>query len=174
MCLILLNDVIIIVIFIVTIIIIIIIIMNIKTSLFCKYWFLIELINRILYSGTSPLGHLTPPFRGHKIWPWMNIHILIFLSHTPVEGTLFPYPRFNLHSGDTLVLNVSLTTKRVDKLMFTLITMIRAFITWTISLKSMYCSCRNNNATICQSKVNCDLLFSCLKNDTRNRFQGRN
>ena len=72
MCLILLNDVIIIVIVIVTIIIIIIIIiiiMNIKTSLFYKYWFLIELINRILYSGTSPLGHLTPPFRGHKIWP---------------------------------------------------------------------------------------------------------
>ena len=92
MCLILLNDVIIIVIFIVTIIIIIIIIMNIKTSLFCKYWFLIELINRILYSGTSPLGHLTSPFRGHKIWPWMNIHILIFLSHTSVEGTLFLSP----------------------------------------------------------------------------------
>ena len=91
MWLILLNDVIIIVIFIVTIIIIIII-MNIKTSLFYKYWFLIELINRILYSGTSPLGHLTPPFRGHKIWPWMNIHILIFLSHTSVEGTLFLSP----------------------------------------------------------------------------------
>ena len=90
MCLILLNDVIIIVIFIVTIIIIII--MNIKTSLFYKYWFLIELINRILYSGTSPLGHLTPPFRGHKIWPWMNIHILIFLSHTSVERTLFLSP----------------------------------------------------------------------------------
>ena len=93
MCLILLNDVIIIVIFIVTIIIIIIIIiMNIKTSLFYKYWFLIELINRILYSGTSPLGDLTPPFRGHKIWPWMNIHILIFLFHTSVEGTLFLSP----------------------------------------------------------------------------------
>ena len=90
MCLILLNDVIIIVIFIVTIIIIII--MNIKTSLFYKYWFLIELINRILYSGTSPLGHLTPLFRGHKIWPWMNIHILIFLFHTSVEGTLFLSP----------------------------------------------------------------------------------
>ena len=91
MCLISLNDVIIIVIFIVTIIIIIII-MNIKTSLFYKYWFLIELINRILYSGTSPLDDLTPPFRGHKIWPWMNIHILIFLSHTSVEGTLFLSP----------------------------------------------------------------------------------
>ena len=29
----------------------------------------------------------------------------------------------------------------------------------------MYCTCWNNNATICQSKVNCDFLFSCLKND---------
>ena len=74
MCLILLNDVIIIVIFIVTIIIIIII-MNIKTSLFYKYWFLIELINRILYSGTSPLGHLCP-FRAHKISQRTNIHII--------------------------------------------------------------------------------------------------
>ena len=89
-CLILLNDVIIVI---VIIIVIIIIIMNIKTSLFYKFWFLIELINRILYNETPPLGHLTPPFRGHKIWPWMNIHILIFLSHTSVEGTLFLSPK---------------------------------------------------------------------------------
>ena len=88
MCLTLLNDVIII------IIVVVIIIMNINiiTPLFYKYWFLIELINRILYSGTSPLGHVTPLFRGHKIWPWMNIHILIFLFHTSVEGTLFLSP----------------------------------------------------------------------------------
>ena len=54
MCLTLLNDVIII------IVVVVIIIMNINiiTPLFYKYWFLIELINRILYSGTSPLGHL--------------------------------------------------------------------------------------------------------------------
>ena len=80
MCLTLSNDVIIIiVIFIVIIIIIIIIIIimniNIITPLFYKYWFLIELINRILYSGTSPLGHLCP-FRGHKIWQRTNIHII--------------------------------------------------------------------------------------------------
>ena len=55
------------------------------TSVLYKYWFLIELISRILYSGTSPLGHLCP-FRGHKIWQRTNIHI-IFLSITSVEGT---------------------------------------------------------------------------------------
>ena len=57
MCLTLLKDVI--------IIDVIIIIINNNTSVL-KYWFLTELINRILYSGTSPLGHLYP-FRGHKI-----------------------------------------------------------------------------------------------------------
>ena len=56
MCLTLLNDVIIIII--VISIVIIIMYINIITPLFYKYWFLIELINRILYSGTSPLGHL--------------------------------------------------------------------------------------------------------------------
>ena len=72
MCLTLLNDVIFII-----IIIIIITIMNINiiTPLFYKYWFLIELINRILYSGTSPLGHLCP-FRAHKISQRTNILII--------------------------------------------------------------------------------------------------
>ena len=72
MCLTLLNDVIIII-----VILIVIIIMNINiiTPLFYKYWFLIELINRILYSGTSPLGHLCP-FRAHKISQRTNIHII--------------------------------------------------------------------------------------------------
>ena len=68
MCLTLLNDVIIIIIVVVTIIMNI----NIITPLFYKYWFLIELINRILYSGTSPLGHLHR-FRGHKISQRTNI-----------------------------------------------------------------------------------------------------
>ena len=68
MCLTLLNDVI----FIIIIIIIIIININIITPLFYKYSFLIELINRILYSGTSPLGHLHR-FRGHKISQRTNI-----------------------------------------------------------------------------------------------------
>ena len=38
----------------------------------------------------------------------------------------------------------------------------------------MYCTCRNNNATICWRKVNCDFLSSCLKNDNCNRFQNLN
>ena len=53
--------------------------------------------------------------------------------------------------------------------------MIAAFTAWTIiisfKLKLMYCTCRNNNATICWRKVNCDFLFSCLKNDNCSRFQ---
>ena len=67
MCYILLNDVIIIIIIVIFIVIIIIIIMNVNilTPLFYKYWFLIEMINRILFSGTSPLGHLCP-FTGSK------------------------------------------------------------------------------------------------------------
>ena len=52
MCLSLLNDVIIIIII---IIVIIDINMNNYIPLFYKYWFLIVLINRILYSGTSSL-----------------------------------------------------------------------------------------------------------------------
>ena len=82
-CLILLNDVIIIIV--IFIIIIIIIIMNIKTYLFYKYWFLIELINRILYSGTSPLGHLCP--RETSIQGTQNLaedkysHINLFISY---------------------------------------------------------------------------------------------
>ena len=74
MCLTLLNDVIIIIIIVISIVIIIMYI-NIITPLFYKYWFLIELINRVLYSGSSPLGHLCP-FRGHKIWKRTNILII--------------------------------------------------------------------------------------------------
>ena len=50
------------------IVIIVIVNINIITPLFYKYWFLIELINRILYSGASPLGHLCP-FRDTKLGP---------------------------------------------------------------------------------------------------------
>ena len=50
------------------IVIIVIVNINIITPLFHKYWFLIELINRILYSGASPLGHLCP-FRDTKFGP---------------------------------------------------------------------------------------------------------
>ena len=50
------------------IVIIVIVNINIITPLFYKYWFLIELINRILYSGASPLGHLCP-FRDTKFGP---------------------------------------------------------------------------------------------------------
>ena len=50
------------------IVIIVVVNINIITPLFYKYWFLIELINRILYSGASPLGHLCP-FRDTKFGP---------------------------------------------------------------------------------------------------------
>ena len=56
--------------------------------------------------------------------------------------------------------------------------MIAAFTAWTIiisfKLKLMYCTCRNNNATICWRKVNCDFLSSCLKNDNCSSFQNLN
>ena len=58
----------------------------------------------------------TTPFRGHKIWSRKNVHIIIFVFVTSVEGTpLFRgkrhffwvrKPEFNLHSGDTLALKV--------------------------------------------------------------------
>ena len=91
MCLTLLNDVIIIDVIIIIIIIVIIININIITALFYKYWFLIELINRILYSGTSPLGHLYP-FRGHKILQrtkFVLCEILIF--HNLLRVTVRKY-----------------------------------------------------------------------------------
>ena len=44
----------------------------------------------------------------------------------------------------------------------------------SLKWKMMYCTCRNNSATICQRKVNCDFLFSCLKNDNCSRFQNFN
>ena len=126
----------------------------------------------------------TLPSRGREIWPRANIHI-IFLSVSSVEETPlfrgkghFLNPRVFLHSWDTLVLRTWLTTKRVDKLKCSLITMIPAFTTSAIiisfKLKLMYCTCRNNNATICWRKVNCDFLFSCLKNDNCSRFQNLN
>ena len=81
-------------------------------GLFYKYWFLTGLINRILYSRTSSLRHLTL-FKGHfhpgdvKFGPGKYSHNL-FIS---VEGTPlfrgkghFLNPRFFLHSRDTLVL----------------------------------------------------------------------
>ena len=126
----------------------------------------------------------TLPSRGREIWPRANIHI-IFLSVSSVEETYlfrgkghFLNPRVFLHSWDTLVLRTWLTTKRVDKLKCSLITMIAAFTTWTIiisfKLKLMYCTCRNNNGTTCWRKVNCDFLFSCLKNNNCSRFQNLN
>ena len=92
------------------------------------------------------------PFRGQKIWPWENSHI-IFVFVTSIEGTpLFrgwghffwvPKPEFYLHSGDTLALKTWLTTMRVDFFCCTLVTMLIAFMNWTISLKSMYCTSVN-------------------------------
>ena len=121
-----------------------------------------------LHQNTSVYSRESPPSRGCKIYTRANIHI-IFLSVTSVEGTplfrgkghffLVLNPRFYLHSGDTLVLRMWLTTKRVDKSKCTMITMIAAFTTWTIiislKLKLMYCTCRNNSATISQRNVTC-------------------
>ena len=44
----------------------------------------------------------------------------------------------------------------------------------SLKWKIMNCTCRNNSATICQRKVNCDFLFSCSKNDNCSRFQNFN
>ena len=93
----------------------------------------------------------TPLFRRYKIWPWTNI-LITFLSVTSVEGTpLFrgkgqkifwvPNPRFYLCLGETLVLRTWLTLRRVDKLKSTLIAMIAAFTTRTIShLNEKWCT----------------------------------
>ena len=81
MGLILLNDV--------TDIIVIIMNININNTSVFKYWFLIELINGILYRWTSPLEHLCPrdtSIQGTQNLARTNIHI-IFLSITSVETT---------------------------------------------------------------------------------------
>ena len=44
----------------------------------------------------------------------------------------------------------------------------------SLKWKVMNCTCRNNSATICQRKVNCDFLFSCSNNDNWSRFQNFN
>ena len=151
----------------------------IVVALFYKYWFLIELINRIiiLYRGTSSLRHLSSrdtSIQGTQNLAPTNIHI-IFLSVSSVEGTplfrgkghffLVLNPRFYLHSGDTLVLRMWLTTKRVDKLKCTMITMIAAFTTWTIiislKLKLMYCTCRNNNFS--EKRYMCNCVDNCSR-----------
>ena len=56
-----------------------------------------------------------------------------------------PKTRFNLHSGDTLAPKTWLITKRVDNFKCTVITMMSASTNWTISLKSMYCTCEKFN-----------------------------
>ena len=86
MCLTLLNDVIII------IIVVVIIIMNINiiTPLFYKYWFLIELINRVLYSGSSPLD--TSVHSGDTKFGRGQIFLLSF--------NLLPLLKGHLYSGE--------------------------------------------------------------------------
>ena len=88
----------------------------------------------------------TPPFRGHKIWSWKNCNYIIFVPVTSTEGTtLFKGKehfsgspnQFNLCSGNALALLTWLTTKGFDKFKCTLVQMMTAFRTWTISLKSM-------------------------------------
>ena len=114
----------------------------------CKIWPRANILI-IFLPVTSVEG--TPVFRRYKIWPWTNI-LIIFLSVTSVEGTpLFrgkrqkifwvPNPRFYLYLGETLVLRTWLTPRRVDKLKSTLIAMIAAFTTCTIShLNEKWCT----------------------------------
>ena len=105
------------------------------------------------------LSFETPPFRGHKIWSRENVH-LIFVFVTSIEGTplfrgkghLFWVPKlgFNLHSGDTLALEKWLTTKSVDKFKCTPARMTAALTTWSISLKSIYCTCCNSTYNVAE------------------------
>ena len=93
----------------------------------------------------------TLPSRGRKIWSQANI-LIISLSATSVEGTpLFrgkeqkifwvPNPRFYLYLRETLILRTWLTPRRVDKKKSTLIAMIAAFTTCTIShLNEKWCT----------------------------------
>ena len=80
---------------------------------------------------------------GDKIWSWKNVHIMFVTSikRTPLFGKkghffLVLKPGFNFHSGDTLWLKSSL------------VTMVTAFKTQTISLTSMYYTCGNSTHSI--------------------------
>ena len=125
----------------------------------------------------------TSPFRGHKIWSRKNGH-LIFVFVTSVEGTplfrgkghLFCVPkhRFNLHFGDTLALEKWLTTKSVDKFKCTPARMTEAFTTWSISLKSIYCTCGNSTYNVAEISLSwfCIHYLAAWNNDC-SRFRGR-
>ena len=79
----------------------------------------------------------TPPFKGHNIWSWKKVPIH-FVSVTSIEGIhLFWVPE------DTSALKTWLATKRVDKFKCALITLMTAITNWTISFKSMHCTCEN-------------------------------
>ena len=101
-------------------------------------------------SGTSSLVHLyskDTSFQGiENLIPEKNVLILIFVSVTSIQGTSplrgkgyplwFPYPRFNLSSGDTLALKkLTNQKKKVDTFMCTLVKMTTTFTTLTISFK---------------------------------------
>ena len=115
-------------------------------------------------------------FRAQKILSRKNVHI-IFVFATSMEGTLLftrgkghffwiPKPGVNLHLGETLAIKKWLTTKIIDKLFKrTLVTVVTAFKTRTISLKSMYCTFRNSTHN--RRRDNLTMIFytlpSCLK-----------
>ena len=101
----------------------------------------------------------SPLFKGRKLRSRKNVH-MIFVFVTSIEGTplfrgkghLFWVPKlgFNLHSGDTLALEKWLTTKSVDKFKCTPARMTAAFTTWSISLKSIYCTCCNSTYNVAE------------------------
>ena len=89
--------------------------------------------------------HWTPPFRVHKIWPRKeksshNLCICyLYWRDTTFQGkgTLFWVPE------DTSALKTRLATKRFDKFKCTLMALMTAITNWTISFKSMHCTCED-------------------------------
>ena len=90
------------------------------------------------YSGTSPLRH--PPFRGHKIWSRVNVHI-IFVSVTSIERTHLFREEGNIsgsqNPGLTSIQGTSLALKPQNRWYGQGFTSHNGdnFRTWTISLK---------------------------------------
>ena len=122
-----------------------------------KKWVVLVPCTSIALSGTVELLlwdnfiQGIPRFRVHKIWSQKmfiySLYLLPLLKRHLYSGERHrhsfwvPKAGFNLHSGDTLALKKWLTTKSVYKFKSPLVTMTTTFATWTISLKSMYCTC---------------------------------
>ena len=89
--------------------------------------------------------YLLPLLKGHFIF---------------IQGKGRLHSGFHLHSGDTLALKKWLTTKIIDTFKCKLLTMATSFITFTISLKSMYCTCGNFNTQHRRGEL--IIIFLCI------------